>query len=62
MRTTTALRRTTPELLVISAEELRAIADAMDVPDWAQAELTRVAWVLRELAKREEGHGPKNET
>lgn len=46
--------------LLIAAAELRAIADAMDVPDWAQRELLRVARTLDHLTERD-CDGPETE-
>lgn len=45
--------RTLEETLIIAAAELRAVADAMDVPDWAQRELLRISRTLENVQWRE---------
>jgi hypothetical protein len=47
-------QRTQEQTLIIIQAELEAIADAMDVPDWAQRELMRISRTIQNSLWRDD--------
>lgn len=48
-------KRPIDDTLRIVVADLRAIADAQDVPDWAQSELLRLARTVNHLTEKHRG-------